>query len=217
MTAYLEPIVADRRQNPTGDLLSDLVTAEVDGHTLDEDHLYGFLRLLIPAGAETTFRMFGNSLVALLTHPEVLAEVTADRSLIPAVIEETLRWETSVTMVNREATKDVDVDGCPIPKGAGILALVGSANRDEAHYGAPDEWDPHREPKPHVAFGTGIHQCLGMHLARLELRIGLDAVLTRLPNLRPDPAFPAPEIRGLPFRSPPALHVLFDAAGGSGS
>jgi cytochrome P450 len=212
MTAYLRPIVDDRRAHPADDLLSDLVTAEVDGHTLDDDHLYGFLRLLIPAGAETTFRMFGNALVALLTHPDVLAEVTADRSLLPAIIEETLRWETSVTMVNREVTKDVDVGGCPVPKGAGILALVGSANRDETHYDTPDAWDPHREPKPHMAFGTGIHQCLGMHLARLELRIGLDAVLTRLPNLRPDPAFPPPEIRGLPFRSPPALHVLFDPA-----
>jgi len=217
MTSYLEPIVAERRRHPQGDLLSDLVTAEIDGHTLDDDHLYGFLRLLLPAGAETTYRMFGNSLVGLLTHPDVLAEVTADRSLIPAVIEETLRWETSVTMVNREATKDVDVDGCPVPKGESVLALVGSANRDEAHYESAEEWDPHRAPKPHVAFGTGIHQCLGMHLARLELRIGLNAVLDRLPNLRLDPAFPAPEIKGLPFRSPPALHVLFDPAGGSGS
>lgn len=212
MTAYLEPIVAERRQHPCGDLLSDLVTAEVDGHTLDDDHLYGFLRLLIPAGAETTFRMFGNSLVALLTHPDALAEVTADRSLLPAVIEETLRWETSVTMVNRETTKDIQVGGCPVPKGAGILALVGSANRDESHYEQADEWDLHRPPAPHMAFGTGIHQCLGMHLARLELRIGLDAVLDRLPNLRVDPAFPPPDIRGLPFRSPPVLHVLFDAS-----
>ena len=212
ITAYLEPIVAERRRDPQGDLLSDLVTAEVDGHTLDDDHLYGFLRLLLPAGAETTFRMFGNALVALLAHPDVLAEVTADRSLLPTVIEETLRWETAVTMVNRETTEDTEVGGCPIPKGAGILALVGSANRDEGHYESPDEWDPHRAPKPHMAFGTGIHQCLGMHLARLELRVGLDAVLTRLPNLCPDPAFPAPAIRGLPFRSPPALHVLFDPA-----
>ena len=114
-------------------------------------------------------------------------------------------------MVNREATKGAEVGSCPIPKGAGILALVGSANRDEAQYDHPDEWDPHREAKPHLAFGTGVHQCLGMHLARLELRIGLDAVLTRLPNLRIDPAVTPPDIRGLPFRSPPALHVLFDA------
>ena len=115
-------------------------------------------------------------------------------------------------MVNRETTKDVEVGGCPIPKGAGILALVGSANRDEAHYESPDEWDPHRAPRPHMAFGTGIHQCLGMHLARLDLLIGLNAVLDRLPNLRIDPAFPPPDIRGLPFRSPAALHVLFDPA-----
>jgi cytochrome P450 len=210
MTAYLEPIVDSRRRHPTDDLLSDLVTAEIDGQTLDDDHLYGFLRLLIPAGAETTFRMFGNSLVGLLTHPDALAEVTADRSLIPSVIEETLRWETSVTMVNREATTDAEIAGCPIPKGAGILALVGSANRDEAYYDDANEWDLHRPPKPHVAFGTGIHQCLGMHLARLELRIGLNAVLDRLLSLRADPAFPPPTINGLPFRSPPVLHVLFD-------
>src|SRR5207249_3368070 len=104
MTEYLEPIVAERRRHPADDLLSDLVTAEVDGQRLDDDHLYGFLRLLLPAGAETTYRMMGNCLAALLTHPEALAEVTADRSLLPAAIEETLRWETSVTVVNRETT-----------------------------------------------------------------------------------------------------------------
>jgi cytochrome P450 len=212
ITRYLEPIVADRRQNPCGDLLSELVTAEVDGHGLDDDHLYGFLRLLLPAGAETTFRMFGNSLLGLLTHTDVLAEVQADRSLLTAVIEETLRWETAVTMVNRETTSDTEIGGCPVPKGAGILALVGSANRDETTYDRPDEWDPHRRAQPHVAFGTGHHQCLGMHLARLELRIGLDAVLTRLSNLRLDPDYPPPQIKGLPFRSPPALHVVFDRA-----
>jgi cytochrome P450 len=211
MTAYLEPIVAERRRQPVDDLLSELVTAEVDGHRLDDDHLYGFLRLLLPAGAETTYSMFGNCLVALLTHPDVLAEVTADRSLIPAVIEETLRWETSVTMTNRETTGNAELGGCPMPQGAVVLVLTGSANRDEAYYESPDRWDPHRPPKPHLAFGTGHHQCLGMHLARMELRVGLEAVLDRLPNLRCDPAYPPPEIRGLPFRSPPALHVVFDA------
>jgi cytochrome P450 len=210
MTDYLAPIIEERRAQPCGDLLSDLVTAEVDGHRLDDDHLYGFLRLLLPAGAETTYRMFGNCVAALLTHPDVLTAVTNDRSLLPAVIEETLRWETSVTMTNRETTRPVDVGGCPVPEKAVLLALVGSANRDESYCQDPDRWDPSRPPKPHLAFGTGHHQCLGMHLARLELRIGLDAVLDRLPNLRCDPAHPPPEIRGLPFRSPPALHVLFD-------
>ena len=210
MTDYLEPIVAERRANPTGDLLSELVTAEVDGHRLDDDHLYGFLRLLLPAGAETTYRMLGNCLAALLTHPEALAEVTADRSLLPAAIEETLRWETSVTVVNRETTDAVELAGCPLPKGTFILAVTGSANRDEACYDDPDTWDLHRPPRPHVAFGTGRHQCLGMHLARLELRLALDAILDRLPNLRLDPAYPPPQIKGLPFRSPPVLHVVFD-------
>jgi cytochrome P450 len=212
MTEYLAPIVEERRRRPQDDLLSDLVTAEVDGHRLDDDHLYGFLRLLLPAGAETTYRMLGNCLAALLTHPDVLAEVTADRALLPGIVEETLRWETSVTMTNRETTRPVELAGCPIPKGAVMLVLTGSANRDDDVYDDADEWNPHRPAHPHLAFGTGRHQCLGMHLARLELRIALDAVLDRLPGLRCDPAFPPPEIRGLPFRSPAALPVLFDAA-----
>jgi cytochrome P450 len=209
MTDYLGPIVEERRRHPCGDLLSELVTAEVDGQVLDDDHLYGFLRLLLPAGAETTYRLLGNCLFALLTHPEALDEVRADPGLIQAVIEETLRWETSVTMVSREATKDVVVGGCPVPAGAWMVVLTGSANRDESYYEDPEQWDLHRPPKPHLAFGTGHHQCLGMHLARLELRIALEAIVDRLRNLRIDPDFPPPEILGLPFRSPPALHVLY--------
>jgi cytochrome P450 len=156
--------------------------------------------------------MLGNCLAALLTHPDVLAEVTGDRALLPGIVEETLRWETSVTMTNRETTRPVELAGCPVPARAVLLVLTGSANRDEDVYDDADEWDPHRPARPHLAFGTGRHQCLGMHLARLELRIALEAVLDRLPGLRCDPAFPPPEIRGLPFRSPRALPVLFDAA-----
>jgi cytochrome P450 len=209
MTEYLAPIVEERRRHPSGDLLSELVTAEVDGHVLDDDHLYGFLRLLLPAGAETTYRLLGNCLFALLTHPGALDEVRADAGLIPAVVEETLRWETSVTMVSREATKDVVVSDCPVPAGAWMVVLTGSANRDESYYEDPEQWELHRPPKPHLAFGTGHHQCLGMHLGRLELRVALEAIVDRLPNLRLDPDFPPPEILGLPFRSPKALHVRF--------
>lgn len=212
MRDYLAPIVADRRANPRGDLISDLVTAEVDGHTLDDDHLYGFLRLLLPAGAETTYRMLGSLLLALLTHPDALEEVRLDRSLVPAAIEETLRWETSVTLVNREPLRDVDVGGVTIPAGSSVLLAVASANHDERRYDRPDEWDLHRPAKPHLAFGTGRHQCLGMHLARLELRIAVNEILDRLPNLRLDPDEPVPEARGFAFRSPPRLPVLFDPA-----
>ncbi|HEY7137821.1 MAG TPA: cytochrome P450 [Acidimicrobiia bacterium] len=210
MRAYLEPIVEDRRANPTGDLISELVTAEVDGERLTDEKIYGFLRLLLPAGAETTFRVLGNCLVALLAHPDELARVTSDRELLPAVIEETLRWETSVTMVARVTAVDTEVAGCPIPAGSPVQVVTGSANRDESRYPEADEWRIDRPPQPHLAFGTGPHQCLGMHLARLELRVALDAVLDRLPNLRLDPDAPAPVIQGLAFRGPDRLPVRFD-------
>ena len=212
MRDYLAPIVEDRRAHPTDDLISDLVHAEVDGEHLTDEKIYGFLRLLLPAGAETTFRVMGNTLTALLTHPAVLERVLADRALLPAVIEETLRWETSVTQVSRVAAVDTEVDGCPIPKGAAISVLTGSADRDERRYDDPEHFDVDRPVQTHLAFGTGQHQCLGMHLARLELRVGLDAILSRLPNLRLDPDGPAPVIEGLAFRGPQALAVLFDPA-----
>lgn len=210
MRDYLAPIVEDRRANPTGDLISDLVHAEIDGEKLTDEKIYGFLRLLLPAGAETTFRVMGNALTALLTHPDVMQRVLADRSLMPQVIEETLRWETSVTQVSRCATADTEVNGCPVPAGAAISVITASANRDDSRYENPDEFDIDRPVLNHMAFGTGQHQCLGMHLARLELRVGLDCILSRLPNLRLDPDEPAPVIQGLAFRGPESIPVLFD-------
>jgi cytochrome P450 len=210
MRDYLAPIVEDRRQNPRDDLISDLVTAEVDGHQLDDEKIYGFLRLLLPAGAETTFRVMGNALVALLTHPEVMTKVAGDSSLLPAVIEETLRWESSVTQVSRVAARDTEVSGCPIPAGTPIAVLTASANHDERRYDDPEEFRLDRPAQNHMAFGTGQHQCLGMHLARLELRAGLETLLERLPNLRLDPDAPPPLIQGFAFRGPVALPVVFD-------
>lgn len=210
MREYLEPLVADRRANPQGDLLSDLVHAEIDGEVLSDEKLYGFLRLLLPAGAETTFRVMGNALAALLTQPGVLERVRADRELIPALVEETLRWESSVTQVSRVATTDTEVAGCPIPKGSPIGVITASANHDATRYEHAEDFDLDRPAQNHMAFGTGQHQCLGMHLARLELRIGLNAILDRLPNLRIDPDADPLVIEGLAFRGPVALPVLFD-------
>ena len=209
MVDYLAPLVAARREEPTGDLLSELVHAEIDGERLTDGRLYGFLRLLLPAGAETTFRAFGSCLLALLGHPEVFERVRADRSLIPAVIEETLRWESSVTMVSRIATVDTEIGGCPVAAGSPVTVYNGSASHDETRWAEPEEWDIDREPMAHLAFGTGAHQCLGMHLARLELEIGLTAVLDRFPDLRLDPDAPHPDIRGYAFRGPPTLPVVF--------
>jgi cytochrome P450 len=210
MRDYLAPIVEDRRADPRHDLISDLVHAEIDGERLTDEKIYGFLRLLLPAGAETTFRVMGNALTALVTHPDLLDRVRADRSRLPAVIEETLRWETSVTQVSRVAATDTEVGGCPIPKGAAVSVITASANHDEARYDHPDAFDIDRPAQNHLAFGTGQHQCLGMHLARLELRVGLDLVLERLPNLRLDPDQPPPVIAGLAFRGPLSLPVLFE-------
>lgn len=211
MRAYLEPLVESRRSEPQGDLLSDLVHAEIDGQRLTDEKIYGFLRLLLPAGAETTFRVMGNALTALLLYPETMARVKSDRSLLPAFIEEILRWESSVTQVSRVAAVDTEVAGCPISKGSAISVLTGSANHDSSRYENSEEFDLDRPAKNHMAFGTGQHQCLGMHLARLELSVGINEILDRLSNLRLDPDAPTPVIEGLAFRGPQALPVLFDA------
>jgi cytochrome P450 len=153
----------------------------------------------------------GNALLALLTHPDDLARVYADRELIPEVIEETLRWETSVTMVSRIATTDTVVSGCPIEAGSPVGVLTGSSNRDETRWDDASEWKLGRPVQHHIAFGTGPHQCLGMHLARLELRVGLNEILDRLPNLQLDPAAAdTAVIEGYAFRGPRALPVTFD-------
>jgi cytochrome P450 len=210
MRDYLTPLVEARRAEPVGDLLSELVHAEIDGERLTDEKIYGFLRLLLPAGAETTFRVMGNALVALLTHPEEMARVVADPDgRLPEVIEETLRWETSVTMVSRVATVDTEIAGCPVPAGSPVNVLTGSADRDADRFDDADEWRLGRPAQHHLAFGTGPHQCLGMHLARLELRAGLAAILRRLPDLRLDPDAPAPRIQGYAFRGPDTLPVLF--------
>jgi len=213
MVEYLRPLVEERRARPTGDFLSDLVHSEVDGEQLTDAKLYGFLRLLLPAGGETTFRVMGNALYALLTHPDDLERVAKDHDLIPEVIEETLRWETSVTMVSRIATRDTEVGGCPIRGGSPVGVLNGSANHDESRWDDAHEWKLGRPIQHHLAFGTGPHQCLGMHLARLELRVGLETILDRLPGLRLDEDQRADAvIEGYAFRGPRALPVVFDPA-----
>jgi cytochrome P450 len=212
MREYLEPIVEDRRSHPRDDLISDIVTAEIDDERLSDEHVYGFLRLLMPAGAETTFRVMSSTMLALLTHDDIMQRVLADRSMIDTVIEEVLRWETSVTIVNREALCPVDIGGVTVPEGASVLCCTGSANHDESRFEDPENFNPDRESKSHISFGTGRHQCLGMHLARLELRVGINAVLDRLPNLRLDPEADAVKVEGIPFRSPPTLPVLFDVS-----
>ena len=208
MREYLLPVVRARRAAGRDDVITKLIGGLVDGHALSDDEIVNFLRLLLPAGAETTSRLMGSMLYALLVERETRWErVRADRSLVPWVIEETLRWETPVLFVARLATRPVEVCGTRVPEGALISVVVASANRDERHYENPDAFDLDRRADDHLSFGFGKHFCLGYHLAKLEAGTALHALLDRFPNLRIDPDAPEPRITGLAFRSPPALPV----------
>lgn len=209
LVEFLTPLMAARKAEPCGDLLSKLMHAEVEGARLTDEEVLGFLRLLLPAGAETTYRLTGSCLYALLRHPEVYERVRADRGAIDRLIQETLRWESPVQFVSREATEDIEIAGTPIPAGALLSVTVGSANRDERHYADPDRFDLDRKNDDHLAFGFGAHFCAGSHLALLEARTALNALLDRLPNLRLDPAQECTVV-GLAFRSPNRLPVRFE-------
>jgi len=207
---YFAEVVAERRAHPRDDVISDLVQADIDGARLEDEAIYAFLRLLLPAGAETTYRSSGNLLFLLLTHPDQLEAVRADRSLVPQAIEEGLRREPPLLTINRTTTTAVEIAGTTIPANSSVTTCLGSANHDESRWGDPERFDIFRPRLPHLAFAHGPHMCLGMHLARMEMRVVLEAVLDRLANVRLDPEAPHPHIRGVIFRSPDQLPVRFD-------
>lgn len=206
---YFVPILAARREEPRDDLISSLAEAEIDGEKLADEEIFSFLRLLLPAGVETTYRSTGNLLFGLLSHPDQLDAVRSDRSLIPQAIEEAIRWEPPLLVFTRVATRDTELAGVAIPAGSAVMPMIGSANRDEERWVDPDRFDIFRPAKPHIGFGYGAHVCLGMHLARLEMRVALNLLFDRLPGLRLDPDGDDPHIRGQVFRSPTSLPVLF--------
>jgi cytochrome P450 len=210
--ALFQRLIDERRAAPREDLVSVLVEAEVDGDRLSDDLIIAFLRLLAPAGAETTYRSSSNLLLGLLTHTDQLEAVRRDRSLVPQAIEEGLRWEAPLPAIMRRAAADTELAGVPIPAGATIGVHLGAANHDDARYADPGAFDIFRPARQHMAFAFGPHRCLGMHLARSETQVALEQVLDRLPNLRLDPDAGEVFISGLTFRSPMALPVVFDPA-----
>ena len=207
---YFVGILADRRREPRDDMVTVLAEAEVDGVRLSDEQIFGFLRNLLPAGAETTSRSTASLAFGLLTHTDQLDAVRADRSLMPQAIEEGIRWETPLLNFIRETTCDTELGGVKIPAGATMAVNLGSANHDETRWNDPERFDIFRKRKPHIGFGHGTHVCIGMHLARLESTIIFNTLFDRLPGLRLDPDAPDPYIAGMYFRSPPRLQVVWD-------
>lgn len=207
---YFMEQIDKRRSAPTDDIIGDLVTADINGEKLSDEAIYSFLRLLLPAGLETTYRSSGNLLYLLLTHPGQFAAVQADRDLIAPAIEEGLRYETPLTTVQRFATEDSELEGVAVPAGSVIDLCIGSANRDQRRWPNSDDFDIFRTHTPHISFAAGEHTCMGLHLARMETRVAVESLLDRLTNitlLSDDD----PHIHGQPFRSPTSLPVTFDA------
>jgi cytochrome P450 len=207
---YFVEQIEQRKSTPTEDIIGDLVTAEIDGEKLSDEAIYSFLRLLLPAGLETTYRSSGNLLYLLLAHPDQFAAVQADHELIGPAIEEGLRFETPLTTVQRFTTEDTELEGVTIPARSVVGVCIGSANRDETRWERSEEFDVFRKHVPHISFAAGEHTCLGLHLARLETRVAIECLLNRSTSialLTDDD----PHIFGQPFRSPTALPVTFDA------
>jgi cytochrome P450 len=209
---YLADIVEEKRSHPGDDVISLLVQEELDGESLDDEEIFSFLRLLLPAGAETTYRATGSFLYGLLANPDQLDALRADRSLMPQAVEESIRWESPLLITSREATVDCVVGGLEIPAGTQVTPNIGSGNHDEKRWDHADDFDLFRPVVPHISFGVGPHMCLGMHLARMEMGGAVNALLDRFPKLRLDPAAVErddPHIHGERFRSPTSLPVLF--------
>ena len=180
---YFRGLIAERRRRPKADLLSDLIAAEEQGDKLTEGELMATVLLLFVAGHETTVNLIGNGTLALLRHPVELRALRADPGLIGSAVEELLRYDGPVQRTGRMPNTDVALGGRTIPKGALVLGLIGAANRDPAHFPDPDRLDITRGDNRHLAFGWGIHFCLGAPLARLEAQIAILALVRRLPRL----------------------------------
>jgi len=195
MKEYLAEVIERCRRQPGEDMVSDLLRAEIDGRKLTDDELMSFLFLLLPAGMETTTQLLGNSVLLLAQHPEHLERAREDKAHLPRFIEEVLRYQSPVQLAFRLATRDVELSGTKVPAGSLVLGILGAANRDERVFEEPERFLPGRDKgNQHLTFGYGIHFCLGAQLARLETRLGLEALLSRVGSIRPR----SPEVQWLP-------------------
>ncbi|MEU6485395.1 cytochrome P450 [Streptomyces sp. NPDC046887] len=217
-TAYMLPIIRARRDALGDDLLSTLCAAEIDGVRMSDEEIRAFCSLLLAAGGETTDKAIAGIFANLLSHPDQLAAVRADRSLIPRAFAETLRYTPPVHMIMRQSATEVTLSGGTIPAGATVTCLIGAANRDADRYRDPDRFDLFREDlttttafsaaADHLAFALGRHFCVGALLAKAEVETGVDQLLDALPDLRLADGF-TPAEQGVFTRGPATLPVRF--------
>jgi cytochrome P450 len=209
MNEYLSVLLNERRSSPKEDLLSRLLFAEIDGERLTQFEILGFFQLLLLAGSETTTNLINNAILTFIANPEEFARIRQSPELLTTAIEEVLRYRSPLQWMFRVTKKPVELSGHTIPPGELILAMIGSANRDPRRFEDPNRFDPVREPNPHLAFGYGIHFCLGAALARLEGRIALNDLLEDARDLALASDRPWPPRRGLHVHGPSSLPIRF--------
>jgi cytochrome P450 len=210
MGAYLAGLLDERRIVPKDDLLTKLVEAEVDGQRMTDDEILGFFQLLLIAGSETTTNLLNNAILCLLEHPDQFARLQATPDLMPSTIEEVLRYRSPVQWMFRATRHDVEVRGQRIPAGKLVLPIIGSGNRDPQQFRDAARFDITRDPNPHIAFGHGIHFCLGAPLSRLEARIALPDLLQRLRGLELASREPWEPRKALHVHGPSHLPIRFE-------
>ena len=210
MRDYFARMCDERRQRPREDLISGLVQAEVDGEKLNFNELIQMLLLLLVAGNETTTNLIGNAMLEFIAHPDQFARVEADHALIPSAIEEVLRFNSPVQGTMRRAARDLEFSGRQVKQGEGMIVFIGAANRDPAQFPDPGTFDVARTPNKHLAFGMGIHFCLGAPLARLEAKIALEELLKRATNFRRSTDGLLPRVPMFILRGVQELPLAFD-------
>lgn len=182
---YFAGITAEKRANPTNDVASTIANALVDGEPLNDRDMMGYFIIIASAGHDTTSASTAGAMQALASDPEQFARVRADRSLLPGIVEEAIRWTTPVQHFMRTAAEDTELGGRQIAKGDWLMINYVAANHDPSQFDDPRRFDAARSPNRHIAFGAGAHQCLGLHLARLEMRILFEALLDRIEAVEP--------------------------------
>lgn len=210
MKDYLDVLIDERRAAPREDLLTRLIEAEVDGARLSNDDILGFFQLLLVAGHETTTNLLSNAVLCFMESPAELARLRAAPDLLPSAIEEVLRYRSPVSAMWRTTKREVELRGQVIPAGKMVMPMIGSANRDPQHFKDAGRFDVARDPNPHIAFGHGIHFCIGAPLSRLEARVALADIVSRLKGLTLASDAPWEPRAALHVHGPARLPIRFE-------